>query len=318
MRAIVQKGYGAPDVLALEDVDRPLPAGDEVLVRVHAASVNVLDWRKMRASPVVIRMTEGFARPKQPILGVDAAGVVEAVGKDVTHLRPGDEVFGIGKGSLAEYTIGKTFAPKPTNFTFEEAAAMPVAGSTALQAIRDIGKVEAAQRILVNGAGGGVGHVVAQVAKAFDADVTATTTSDKLKHVQSLGVGRVIDYTKEDFRDSGETYDVIFEVGGGLTLRRCRPSLAPDGRLIYVGAGAGLGGPIGRFVSASFQAKVLRQPVVAFVSWESVQDLMTLKALAESKKIKPVIHRTYELANSAQAVAFLETGAVQGKVVITV
>ena len=318
MWAIVQKSYGGPEVLSLEDVSPPRVADDQVLVRVRTASVNVLDWRKMRASPWVARVAEGFRRPKQPVLGVDTAGVVEEVGKDVTHVAPGDEVFGIGKGSFAEYTVGKTFAPKPHNLTFEEAAAVPVAGSTALQAVSHIGKVTAGQRVLVNGAGGGVGHLIAQIAKTFDADVTATTRTEKLEFVRSLGVDRVIDYSREDFREPDARYDVIFEIGGQLSLKGCREALAANGRLIYVGAGSGRGGPIGRFITASLQSKVLRKPVVAFVSWESTEDLMTLKNLIESEKVRPVIDRKYELREAAEAVRFVEGGAVQGKVVITI
>ncbi|HEX2196420.1 MAG TPA: NAD(P)-dependent alcohol dehydrogenase [Actinomycetota bacterium] len=317
VKAIVQRGYGPPGVLSLEDVDRPSVEDDEVLVRVAAASLNVLDWRKMRAKPFVVR-SEGLRRPRQPVLGVDASGVVEAVGSEVTHLRPGDEVFGIGKGALAEYTVGKTFAPKPANLTFEQAAAVPVAGSTALQAVRDIAKVEAGRRVLVNGAGGGVGHLIVQVAKVFGAHVTATTRRASVEFVRSIGADEVIDYTADDFRSRGQRYDAIFEVGGGLTLRGCRSALAPSGRLVFVGAGAGVTGPIGRFAGATLRAKVMRQPVVAFVSWESTEDLLTLKDLIEARKVTPAVDRAYTLAESVDAVRFLEAGGVRGKVVIKI
>ena len=317
MKAIVQRGYGSPEVLSLADVAQPTLSDDDVLVRVRAASLNVLDWRKMRADPFVVR-AEGLFRPRQPVLGVDTAGVVEEVGKAVTHLTAGDEVFGIGRGSLAEYTVGKTFAPKPTNLTFEEAAAVPVAGSTALQAVRDIAKVQAGDRVLVNGAAGGVAHLVVQVANAFDAHVTATTSSKKMQFVHSLGAEEVIDYTLEDFRKKGTTYDVIFEVGGKLTLPGCREALTDSGRLVFVGAGSGLGGPIGRFMLSTLRQKVLKQPVTAFVSWESVEDLLTLKEMIESGKVRPLLDRTYPLAEAPEGVTYLESGKVQGKVVITV
>lgn len=312
----MQEAYGSADVLALRDVDVPKVGEDQVLVRVHAASINVLDWRKMRAAPFVIR-AEGLRRPRQPVLGVDTAGVVEAIGKSVRHLEPGDEVFGIGKGSFAEYTVGKAFAPKPANLSFEQAAAMPVAGMTALHSVRDIGKVEGGNRVLVNGAGGGVAHLTVQVAKVFGAHVTATTSSEKVEFVRSLGADEVIDYTSEDFRSRGARYDVIFELGGKLTMGGSRSSLAEGGRLIYVGAGSGVGGPLGRFIVSVFQAKVLRQPVKSFVSWETTEDLMTLKHMIESGNLRPLIDRTYSLADTPEAVTYVESGKVQGKVVIT-
>jgi NADPH:quinone reductase-like Zn-dependent oxidoreductase len=317
VKAIVQRAYGPPDVLSLEDVDRPTPGDDEVLVRVTAASVNVLDWRKMRAAPFIVR-SEGLRRPRQPVLGADAAGVVEAVGTAVGHVKPGDEVFGIGKGSFAEYTVGKAFASRPSGLTFEEAAALPVAGLTALQAVRDIGKLEAGESVLVNGAGGGVGHLTVQVAKTFGGRVTATTRTESTDFVRSLGAEEVIDHTREDFLTREMRYDVIIDVGGKLTLPGCRRSLTPGGRLVLVGAGSGFGGPIGRFVVASFRAKLLRQPVLAFVSWETVEDLMTVKELAEQRKVVPIIDRSYPLSDTAEAVGYVESGGVRGKVVVTV
>lgn len=317
VKAIVQRAYGSPEVLQLQEVDQPRVGDDHVLVRVHAASLNVLDWRKMRAKPFVIR-AEGLRRPRQPVLGVDTAGIVEEVGEAVTELEPGDEVFGIGKGSLAEFTVGKTLAAKPTNLTFEEAAAIPVAGSTAIQAVRDIGKVEAGDRVLVNGAGGGVAHFIVQIAKVFGAHVTATTSSEKVEFVRSLGADEVIDYTAEDFWTRGGPYEVIFEVGGKLTVGKVRGGLAGGGRLILVGAGSGIGGPIGRFIGSSLRSKLLRQPVTAFVSWESREDLITLKELIEAGKVRPAIDRTYPLKETPEAVTYLESGKVRGKVIITI
>ena len=318
MKAIVQEAYGSPDVLRLQDdVERPTVAEDQVLVRVHAASLNVLDWRKMRASPFVVR-AEGLRRPRQPILGVDTAGIVEEVGAGITHLKPGDDVFGIGKGSLAEYTVGKTFALKPASLTFEEAAAVPVAGSTSLQAVRDIAKLQPGERVLVNGAGGGVAHLLVQIARAFGGHVTATTSPQKVDFVASLGADEVIDYTSEDFRSSGAHYDVIFDLGGQLTLGGCRSALTSRGRLVFVGAGSGLGGPIGRFVISSFRAKVLKQRVTAFVSWESTEDLVRLKEMIEAGQVMSRIDRTYELTETPDAITYLESGKVSGKIVIKI
>ena len=318
MKAIVQEKYGSPDILRVSDVDRPVFDDDTVLVRVRAASVNALDWRRVRGKPAVIRFDEGLRRPKRPVLGVDTAGVVEEVGKNVTHLRSGDEVFGIGQGAFAEYTVGKTFAPKPAKLSFEQAAALPIAGSTALQTVRDKGEIVEGQKVLVNGAGGGVGTLVVQIAKAFGASVSATTTTEKLELVRSIGADYVLDHTQEDFTKIGERYDVIVEVGGKLTMPGCRPALTPDGKLVYVGAGSGPGGPIGRFITASFRARMLRQPVVVFVSWDSTDDLLTLKGLIEAGKVTPVIDRTYPLSESADAIRHLELGRARGKVVITV
>ena len=317
MNAIVQRGYGGPDVLSLQEIPTPVPKENEVLVRVRAAALNVLDWRKMRADPFVARIVEGFRTPRQPVLGVDAAGVVEKVGRDVTHLTAGDEVFGLGRGSLAEYTVGKAFAPKPSNLTFQEAAALPVAGSTSLQAVRDVGRVQEGQHVLVNGAGGGVGHLLVQILKAHGAQVTATTRTEGTDLIRSLGADHVIDHTKDNFRARGERYHSIFEVGGELTCASCRDSLTPGGRLVYVGAGSGFGGPIGRFLGASCSEKVLRRPVTAFVSEASISDLQALKEMAEARSIKPVIHRSYGLAGVPEAVRFLEAGGVRGKIVIT-
>lgn len=318
MKAIVQRGYGGPDVLSLQDVEPPTPKDNEVLVRVQAAALNVLDWRKMRADPFVVRFTDGFRTPKQPVLGVDTAGVVEQVGKDVTHLEPGDEVFGLGRGSLAEYTVGKKFSRKPSNLSFDQAAALPVAASTSLQAVRDVGEVGNLQHVLVNGAGGGVGHILVQIAKAYGAEVTATTRTDSTDLIASLGADHVIDHTKEDFRRRGERYHVIFEVGGDLTYAGCRDSLTTDGKLVYVGAGSGFGGPIGRFIGATFLGKVLKRPVTPLVSKESTAHLDVIKEMVEAGAVRPSIHRTYALADAPEAVRVLEAGGVQGKIVITI
>lgn len=319
MKAIVQEGYGAPDaVLRLAEVDRPEPDDDGVLVRVRAASVNALDWRRVRGSPVVLRLGDGLRTPRKPGLGVDAAGHVEEVGKNVTDLRPGDEVFGVGTAAFAEYTTGALFVRKPENLMFEQAAALPVAGLTALQGLRDKGKVRPGQRVLVHGAGGGVGTFTVMVAKALGAEVTATSRPDKLDLVRSLGADHLIDYTREDFTKGGPRYDVIVDVGGNRSLSACRRALAPGGTLVLSGAGHGASGPIGRFLAASFRSAVLRQRIVAFISKESTVDLLALRGLVETGMVTPLIDRTFPLEETPEAIRYLESGNGGGKVVITV
>jgi NADPH:quinone reductase-like Zn-dependent oxidoreductase len=318
MKAIVQNGYGAPDgVLRLADVDVPRVDDDGVLVRVRAASVNALDWRRVRGSPFVLRFDEGFRRPKMPRLGVDTAGSVEEVGRNVKQLRPGDEVFGVGTGAFAEYTTGRTFVPKPANLTFEEAAAVPVAGLTALQGLRDKGGVRPGQSVLVYGAGGGVGTFTVQVAKALGADVTAASRPEKLDLVRSLGPDRVIDYTKEDFTEGGRRYDLFIDVGGDRSLSACWRALVPGGKLVLAGAGRGASGPIGRFLAAFVRSRALRQRIIAFISWESTDDLVVLKDLIEAGKVTPTVDSTYPLEKTPEAIRHLESGSVRGKVVVT-
>jgi NADPH:quinone reductase-like Zn-dependent oxidoreductase len=319
MKAIVQEGYGSPDaVLRLAEVDRPAVDDDGVLVRVRAASVNALDWRRVRGSPFVLRLSDGLRTPKKPGLGVDTAGHVEEVGRNVTDLRPGDEAFGVGTAAFAEYTTGTYFVRKPANLTFEQAAALPVAGITALQGLRDKGKVRPGQRVLVHGAGGGVGTFTVMVAKALGAEVTATSRPDKLDLVRSLGADHVIDYTREDFTSGGERYDVIVDVGGNRSLSAYRRALAPGGTLVLAGAGHGASGPIGRFLAASFRSAVLRQRIVAFISKESTEDLLALKELVEAGRVTPVIDRTFPLEDTPEAIRYLESGNAGGKIVITV
>ncbi len=319
MKAIVQEGYGPPEaVLRLAEVDRPKPDDHGVLVRVRAASVNALDWRRVRGSPFILRFGEGLRTPKKPGLGVDAAGHVEEVGGNVTDLRPGDEVFGVGTGAFAEYTTGRFFVPKPASLTFEQAAAVPVAGLTALQGLRDKGRVTPGQRVLVYGAGGGVGTFTVMVAKALGAEVTAATRPGKLDLVRSLGPDHVIDYTREDFTRGGRSYDVIVDVGGDRSLSACRRALAPGGTLVLAGAGYGASGPIGRVLAAIFRSGVLRQRIVPFISKETTEDLLALMDLIEAGKVTPAIDRTYPLAETPQAIRYLESGDVHGKVVIAV
>jgi NADPH:quinone reductase-like Zn-dependent oxidoreductase len=317
---MVHRSYGSPEVMRLEDIERPEPGDDEVLVRVRAAALNALDRFGIRGLPAATRVVSGFRRPKDPRLGRDTAGIVEAVGAKVTHLHPGDEVYGTGDGSLCEWIAGKHFAPKPKNLSFEEAAAVPVAGLTAFQGVRDIAPFGLGAKVLVNGGGGGVGTFYVQVAKAFGAHVTATTRPEKIDLVRSLGADEVLDHDRDDFRDGDVTYDRIFEIGGKLTWRNTRKAVSPGGKLVMVGAGSRgfMGGPIGRAVVTGLREKVLRQAVTFYVSKESAEDLVALSGLIEEGKVRPVIDSTYPLERAAEAMRRLESGRTAGKVVITI
>ena len=317
MKAVMQRSYGSPDLLRLEEIEVPVPSNEQVLVRVHAASVNASDYHTVRAAMFAVRLISGLRAPREPRVGGDAAGVVEAVGVNVTDLKPGDEVFGSRAGAFAEYVSGRTFVPKPANLTFEQAAAIPGAGVTALQALRDHGGIQAGQRVLVNGAGGGVGTFAVQLAKAFGAEVTATTRSESVELVRSLGADEVIDYTREDFTRLGRRWDLIVDVGGATPLPRMRRAVAPGGTLVIVGAAKTFGGPIGRLVSGMFRSRILRQRVRVFIASVKREDLVTLKELAEAGKLTPVIDRTYPLDQTPAALLHAERGA-RGKVVITV
>jgi NADPH:quinone reductase-like Zn-dependent oxidoreductase len=319
MKAIVQRRYGPPEqVLTLEEVDKPAVEAERALVRVRASSANAGDWRRVRASPRFVRLVEGVRRPKTLGLGGDAAGIVEEVGSEVTHLKPGDEVYGIRTGAFAEYVSGKNFVPKPGNLTFEQAAAVPIAGVTALQAVRDHGKVKPGQRVLVTGAGGGVGTFAVQIARAFGAEVTAVSTTANLEMLRSIGADHVIDRTREDFTRGGRRYDVIIDVGGRPSMSACRRALVPTGLLVRVGAGEGFGGPMMGFFAAAVRSRVLRQRVASFIAKIDRADLVTLTELIEAGKVMPVIDRTYPLSETAQALRYLETERARGKVVITI
>ncbi len=316
MKAIIQHGYGAPaDVLTLDEVEKPAVSDEQVLVRVHATSVNSGDWRQVRARPFIIRLTLGLRRPKNGAFGGDAAGVVEAVGKDVMHVKPGDEVFGIRTGAFADYVSGKNFVAKPAQLTFEQAAAVPVAGVTALQAVRDHGNVKGGQRVLINGAGGGVGHLALQIAKSFGAEVTGVTSTDKREMVKSIGAGHVIDYTREDFTKSGKVYDVIIDCGGDHSFGACRRVLARDGKLVVVGAHRRT---LTRLLLGTVRRRLLGQPIIFFLARVKKDDLLTLKELIEGGKLRPVIDRTYSLSETPAAIGYAENQGVRGKVVITV
>jgi len=316
MKAAVRDRYGAPDLLYVREIPRPQPAADEVLLRVRASSVNAADWRIMRGRPLLARpMFGGILRPAAGPLGSDVAGVVEAVGNEVTDLMPGDEVFGNADGAFAEYVTGRAFVPKPANLSFAEAAAIPLAGCTALQALRDKGGVQAGQRVLVTGAGGGVGTFAVQLAKAFGAHVTAVSRTENLDMLRAIGADAVIDYTREDFTRSGRQFDLILDVSGTVSLRAIRRAMGPDGALVIVGAGKDV---MRRMAAASVRSRLLGQRMVVLVSSVLKPDLATLKKLAQENTLRPVIDTAYPLDETIAALRHVETGRTRGKVVVTV
>jgi NADPH:quinone reductase-like Zn-dependent oxidoreductase len=323
LKAIVRDTYGSPDVLELREIDIPEIADGEVLVRVHAAGVGRDVWHIMTGLPYPIRLAGyGFRAPKNPVIGSEMAGVVEAVGKNVTRFQPGDEVFGIGKGSYAEYVCAREekLAPKPTNLTFEQAAVLAIMGSTALQALRDHGKVRQGHEVLIIGASGGVGTYAVQIAKAFGANVTGVCSTQKVEMVRSIGADHVIDYTQEDFAEGDQRYDVILDIGGNSSLTRLRRALASQGTLVIVGGEGGgrwLGGT-DRQLRAMMLSPLVGQKLGTFVNKENHEDLLVLGELIESGKVTPIIDRTYSLAEVPEAIRYLEEGHARGKVVISV
>ncbi len=323
MKAIVRERYGSPDVLKLRDIDRPVIDDDGVLVRVRAASINAYDWHMMRGSPSLVRLMAGLRRPKSTAMGVDLAGEIEAVGKNVTEFRPGDEVFGQRVGALAEYVRGtaKSFlVPKPAGLTFEQAAAVPMAASTALQGLRDKGQIKPSQRVLINGASGGVGTFAVQIAKAFGAHVTAVCSTRNVDQARSLGADEVIDYTREDFTRGGRKYDVILDVASSGSLSSRRRVLEPNGTLVGVGAANndGTASIVAGLLETAVLSRFGNQKMPFFLAKNSKEDLLVLKELIEAGKVRPVIDRTYPLNQTAEAIRYLETGHARAKVVITV
>ena len=321
MKAIVRDAYGSTDVLRLEEVAKPVAAEGEVLVRVLAAGVDQGVWHLMVGMPYVMRAAGfGLRAPKNPLLGYDVAGRVEAVGPNAGPFRPGDEVFGTCRGSFAEYAVARAdrIATKPATVTFEQAAATPVSGYAALQAVRGHGKVEAGQRVLIIGAGGGVGTFAVQIAKADGAEVTAVCGTAKVELVRSIGADHVIDYTKQDVADGRERYDVILDIAGNRPLSQLRLALTPDGTLVIVGAedaGNWLG--IRRQLRAAALSPFARQKLGFFISKERAQDLQELRRLLESGAIKPVVDKNFPLDEVPEAISYLRDGRARGKIVIT-
>jgi NADPH:quinone reductase-like Zn-dependent oxidoreductase len=315
MKAIVQNAYGSPDYLELKDIDKPIPKDGDVLVRVHTAAIHSGDYYGVLGKPFPIRFFIGFPKPKKDyVVGVDVAGCVEAVGKGVTRFQPGDEVFGEPMGACAEYTCAKEekFALKPNNLTLEQAATIPMSALAALQGLRDEAKVKPGQKVLINGASGGVGAFAVQIAKAFGAEVTGVCSTKNMEMVRSIGADHVIDYIKEDFTQGGPLYDVIFDVVANHTLSACRRALTPQGILVPCSGNAGMGWVIKAFVASMF----VRQQGRPFVSTVKYEDLVVLKELIESGKITPVIDRTYPLNETPEALRYIGEGHARGKVTI--
>jgi NADPH:quinone reductase-like Zn-dependent oxidoreductase len=324
MKAIVFTEYGSPDVLHLKEVEKPVPGDNEVLVRVHAASANPLDWHLMRGEPFIARLDNGLRKPKSNFLGADIAGRVEAVGNKVTQFKPGDEVFGDisggGLGGFAEYarTREDSLALKPSNLSYEEAASTPVVGFTAIQGLRDKGEIKAGQNVLINGASGGVGSFAVQFAKACGAEVTGVCSTRNLDLVRSIGTDHVIDYTKEDFTNNGHQYDLIYDAVGNLPVLGARRALNPHGKCVVAGfttlARMFQVITLGPLVSKTGSRKIGLMGIAV----ANQKDLLVIKELLETGKVKPVIDRRYPLSEAADAVRYLETGHARGKVIITI
>src|SRR6266496_3957181 len=325
MRAIVYCDYGLAN-LKLEDVEKPVPNDDQVLVKVRAASVNPYDWHFIEGTPYLMRaMGVGLRKPKDTRLGVDFAGTVEAVGKNVTQFKPGDEVFGGRGGAFAEYVCpraNRAVALKPANLTFEQAASVNIAGITALQALRDKGKVQPGQKVLINGASGGVGTFAVQIAKSLGADVTGVCSTRNVDLVRSLGADHVIDYTKEDFAKGDQRYDVILDNVPNHSLSECRRILNPNGKYVMIGGGGPNDsrwvGPFGRVIKTMVLSPFISQKMGMMMADTSPKDLTILADLMQSGKVKPVIDRTYKLSEVPAAIAYVEEGHARGKVIITV
>jgi len=323
MKAVLQHAYGETDVLDFAEIAKPEIAADEVLVRVHAAGVDRGVWHLMTGLAYPIRLAGyGLRAPKNPVPGMDMAGVVEAVGADVTRFQPGDEVFGIGKGTYAEYAVApeNKLAPKPANLSMEQAAVVAISGLTALQAVRDHGQVQPGHTVLITGASGGVGTYAVQLAKAFGAQVTGVCSTAKVDLVRSIGADHIIDYTQEDFARREHYYDVILDIGGRPSLSSLRRALTPKGTAIIVGGesdGRWLGG-YDRQIRALVLTRFVGQKLGTFVNSENHEDMLVLTELIEAGKVTPVIDRTYPLCEAAAAIQYLKDGHARGKVVIAV
>jgi NADPH:quinone reductase-like Zn-dependent oxidoreductase len=319
MKAIVQDQYGPPDVLKFEDVDKPLPKDDEVLVRVRAAGVNWADAALMTGLPYLIRPIYGLRKPKTRIRGTDVAGEVAAVGKNVTELQPGDHVFGWCTGAFAEYvsTPADQFVAKPPSMTFEQAAALPMAGCVALQALRDVAKIQPGQKVLINGASGGIGSFAVQIAKAFGADVTGVSSTANLDLVRSIGADHVIDYTRNDFTQLAQRYDLILDMADKHSLSARRRALTPKGTLIpNNGEGGRLFGSTFRIIKTNLASLFVSQALRTFVSFAKKDDLAALSELVSSGAVTPVVGRTYPLSDAPEAIGYVGQGHVRGKAVI--
>jgi NADPH:quinone reductase-like Zn-dependent oxidoreductase len=319
MKAIIYYDCGPPEVLKCEEIDQSAAGDSEVLIKVRAAAVNPLDWRLMRGGPYILRKLSGLGKPKMKRPGVDVAGQVVAVGTKVTQFSPGDEVFGTCRGAFAEYACApsKALALKPRNASFEQAAAVPIAGLTALQGLRDKGKIQPGQKVLINGAAGGVGAFAVQIAKSFGAEVTGVCSTPKVNMVRSIGADRVVDYTREDFTQGTERYDLILDNVGNLSFASCRRVLSAHGRCVIVGAQS-----VSTFLLRALAAPVLSpfasKKFVVFIAKSNTDDLRAIGDLIEAGKVTPAIDRRYNLNEVPEALRYLEQGHARGKVVITV
>jgi len=323
MKAAVRDRFGSPDVVELREIDKPVPGDEEVLVRVRAASLNIADWYEATGRPWVGRVQMGLFKPKSERLGVDYAGTVEAVGKDVTEFRPGEDVFGGRNGAYAEYVCARAdrgIVLKPANLTFEQAAAVPIAAITALQGLRDKGQLQPGQKVLINGASGGVGTFAVQIAKALGGEVTAVCSTGNVEAARSLGADRVIDYTREDFTRSDERYDLLLDVAGSRSWSTCKRVLAPQATVVVVGGPKKnrLLGPLGHVVKFRLAAVGSSRKVVFFIAKLNKPDMEVLRELLESGKVTPVIDRRYDLGEIADALRYMGGGHAKAKIVLTV
>lgn len=321
MKAIVRSKYGGPHVLQLKEAGKPVPKDNEVLVRVHAASVNPLDYHLMRGTPYIMRLEGGLLRPKYNGMGVDVAGCIEAVGKNVKGFQPGDEIFGACNGAFAEYACAteKSLVKKPVNVTYEQAAAVPIAAFTALQGLRDQGLIQQGQKILINGAAGGVGTFAVQIAKSLGAEVTGVCSTRNVEMVRSIGADHVIDYTQEDFTRNKNRYDLILDLAGNRSLYACKRTLKTQGTLVIVGSqskGRWLG-PLTRALRGLLISRFVTERIKVYMARWSKEDLMTMNELLEAGKVIPVIDRYYHLSEVSEAIRYLEEGHAQGKIIIT-
>jgi NADPH:quinone reductase-like Zn-dependent oxidoreductase len=321
MQAIVRRHYGSPDVLRTEEIERPTPSDNEVLIKVRAASVNPLDWHLIRGMPYGFRFTSGLRRPKDHRLGMDVSGQVEGVGKNVTRLNPGDQVFGACRGAFAQYACSPDSAVvlKPENMTFEQAASAPVAALTALQGLRDKGQLQPGQKVLINGASGGVGTFAVQIARVLGAEVTGVCSARNVDLILSLGAHRVIDYAREDFTEAGQRYDLLLDCMGNHPLSACRRVLHPNGFYVMVGGPSGRWiAPMGRVLRMLLLARFVSQKLVFFMAQVNQRDLTLVAELMACGKLTPVIDRSYPLNAVADAIRYLEEGHARGKIVIAV
>lgn len=320
MKAIVYTQYGPPDVLQIQEVAKPTPKDNEVLVKLHAASANPADWRLMRGTPFFARFTSGLQKPKNTVLGADIAGRVEAIGRNVTQFQPGDEVFGeISAGGFAEHACvpENVVALKPTNISFAQAAAVPLAAITALQGLRDKGQIQAGQKVLINGASGGVGTFAVQLAKAFGAEVTGVCSTRNVEMVRSIGADHIIDYTQENFTNNGQRYDLILDNMANRSVSDYRRSLNPNGICVVVGFST-MTYLLQVALLGLWVTKTSGQTIGAMLANANTQDLIFLKGLLEAGEVVPVIDRCYPLSEAPEAIRYLEKGHARGKVVITI